>query len=318
MNATEGAALLGRIEEAVQRVVLGQDRAVRETLLALAAGGHVLLEGVPGTAKTLLVRVLAKAVSGRFQRVQFTPDLMPADITGVGIPDADGRGVAFRRGPVFTDFLLADEINRAPAKTQAALLEAMQERGVTSDGTRHDLGDLFTVFATQNPVEFEGTYRLPEAELDRFLVKVRVDYPAPEDEDRILDLHRRGFDADREATFGVDAVASPADVRALREAVRAVRIDDPLLRYVRTIAGATRAAAALAMGAGPRGSISLLKTARASAVMEGRDFVVPDDVKSSVPAVLRHRVVLHPEFEMEGATADAVLAEVLASVEAPV
>jgi MoxR-like ATPase len=317
MNAVEAAALLARLDAAVHRVIVGQDRAVRETLVALAAGGHVLLEGVPGTAKTLLVRVMAKALACRFQRVQFTPDLMPADITGVGIPDADGRGVAFRKGPVFTDFLLADEINRAPAKTQAALLEAMQERGVTSDGARHDLGDLFTVFATQNPVEFEGTYRLPEAELDRFLFKIRVDYPEPADEDRILDLHRRGFDADREATFGVEPVGGPEELRALREAARAVTVEDAILAYIRSIAVATRGAAALAMGAGPRGSVAILKAARASALLEGRDFVVPDDVKSTAPAALRHRVVLHPEFEMEGATPDAVVAELLAALKAP-
>jgi len=317
MDASEAGALLQRIEGAIGGVVVGQSAAIRETLLATVAGGHAILEGVPGTAKTLLVRVLAKAFSCRFTRVQFTPDLMPADITGVGIPEGAGGGFTFRKGPVFTDFLLADEINRAPAKTQAALLEAMQERQVTADGARHPLGDLFTVFATQNPVEFEGTYRLPEAELDRFLVKVRIDYPAPEDEDRVLDLHRRGFDADREETFGVTAVASADDLRALRDAARTVRVDDRLVSYIRTIVGTTRKAAALSMGAGPRASVGLLKIARAAALIEGRDFVTPDDVKARAAPVLRHRVVLDPEYEMEGVGPDAVVAEILGRVEAP-
>jgi MoxR-like ATPase len=317
MSPAEAGALMGRLEESVAKVVIGQDRAVREVLLAAVAGGHVLLEGVPGTAKTLLVRILARVLSCRFTRVQFTPDLMPADITGIGIPDAAGSGFTFRRGPVFTDFLLADEINRSPAKTQAALLEAMQERRVTSDGVRHSLGDLFTVFATQNPVEFEGTYRLPEAELDRFLVKVRIDYPAPEDEDRILDLHRRGFDADREETFGVESVAGPDELRALREAARAVRVEDRLLVYVRTVVGSTRKAASVSLGAGPRGSVALLRVAQAAALREGRDFATPDDVKAFAAPVLRHRLVLQPEYEMEGVTADAVVEEILRKVEVP-
>ena len=317
MQPSEAGALMERLEDAVGKVVVGQDRPVREVLLAAVAGGHTLLEGVPGTAKTLLVRILARVLACAFTRIQFTPDLMPADITGIGIPDARGEGFHFRKGPVFTDFLLADEINRAPAKTQAALLESMQERKVTADGTRHPLGDLFTVFATQNPVEFEGTYRLPEAELDRFLLKVRIDYPAPADEDRILDLHRRGFDADREDTFGVEPLAGPAELRALRAAARAVRVEDNVLSYVRTVVGATRSAASLALGAGPRGSVSLLRVAQAAALREGRDFVVPDDVKGLAAPVLRHRIVLHPEFEMEGATADAVVEEILKKVEVP-
>ncbi len=317
MQPTEAATLLALLEERVAKVVLGQEDAVRQVLLSAVAGGHVLLEGVPGTAKTLLVRALARALACRFTRVQFTPDLMPADITGIGIPDARGEGFVFRKGPVFTDFLLADEINRAPAKTQAALLEAMQERCVTADGARHPLGDLFTVFATQNPVEFEGTYRLPEAELDRFLIKVRIDYPAPADEDRVLDLHRRGFDADREDTFGVEPAGGPGELRALREAARAVKVEDRLLVYIRTVVGTTRQASSLSLGAGPRASIALLRLAQASALREGRDFVVPDDVKALAAPVLRHRVVLHPEFEMEGATPDAVVGEILKKVEVP-
>ncbi len=313
MTNAEGGALLGRLEEAVAKVVIGQGDAVRQVLLAAVAGGHTLLEGVPGTAKTLLVRTVAKALTCRFTRVQFTPDLMPADITGIGIPDARGEGFAFRKGPVFTDFLLADEINRAPAKTQAAL----QERRVTADGVRHDLGDLFTVFATQNPVEFEGTYRLPEAELDRFLLKVRIDVPAAADEDRMLDLHRRGFDADREETFGVEPVAGPDGLRALRQAARSVRVEDRLLVYCRTIVAATRKAASVALGAGPRGSVALLRLCQAAALREGRDFATPDDVKALAVPALRHRLVLQPEFEMEGATPEAVVEEILRKVEVP-
>jgi len=317
MTPAEAGALLGRMEEAVAKVVIGQEDAVRQVLLTAVAGGHALLEGVPGTAKTLLVRVASRALACTFTRIQFTPDLMPADITGIGIPDARGEGFQFRRGPVFTDFLLADEINRAPAKTQAALLEAMQERRVTSDGVRHPLGDLFTVFATQNPVEFEGTYRLPEAELDRFLVKIRLDYPEPEDEDRVLDLHRRGFDADREETFGVERLAGPEDLRALRAAARAVRVEDRLLVYIRSVVGATRKAASVSLGAGPRGSVALLRIAQAAALREGRDFAAPDDVKAFAAPVLRHRLVLQPEYEMEGATPDAVVEEILRKVEVP-
>jgi MoxR-like ATPase len=317
MNPAEAGALLERIEGTVAKVVIGQTDAVREVLLASVAGGHALLEGVPGTAKTLLVRVLAKSLSCRFTRIQFTPDLMPADITGVGIPDAKGEGFTFRRGPVFTDFLLADEINRSPAKTQAALLEAMQERRVSADGVRHSLGDLFTVFATQNPVEFEGTYRLPEAELDRFLVKIRLGYLEAAEEDRVLDLHRRGFDADREDTFAVEPVAGPEELRALRAAARAVKVEDRLLSYIRAVVATTRGAASVSLGAGTRGSVALLRIAQAAALREGRDFVSPDDVKSNAAAVLRHRLVLQPEYEMEGVTPDAVVEEVLKKVEVP-
>jgi len=317
MLPAEASALLERVEDSIGRVVVGQDAAIREVVLAAAAGGHALLEGVPGTAKTLLVRTFARTLRCRFTRVQFTPDLMPADVTGIGIPDPRGEGFVFRRGPVFTDFLLADEINRAPAKTQASLLEAMQERRVTADGVRHDLGDLFTVFATQNPVEFEGTYRLPEAELDRFLIKVRIGYPSAADEDRILDLHRKGFDADNDTTVAVEPVAGPEELRAIRAAVRAVRVEDALVAYIREVVATTRTASSLAMGAGPRGSVALLRLAQASALREGRDFAVPDDVKGLAAAALRHRIVLLPEYEMEGATADAVVGEILKKVAVP-
>ncbi len=316
MDCAGAHELLRRVEEQVRRAVIGQDEAVRLVLATAAAGGHALLEGVPGTAKTLLVRTLARTFDCRFRRVQFTPDLMPADITGLSIPaEAHGEFV-FRPGPVFTDFLLADEINRSPAKTQAALLEAMQERQVSADGRRHDVGDLFTVFATQNPVEYEGTYRLPEAELDRFLVKARFEYPSAEDEDRILALLRDDPAADA-AGASVDVVAGADDLRAVRAAVRSVRVEDRLLSYLRTIVAATRGAASLSMGAGPRGSVSLLRAAQASAVLEGRDFATPDDVKSMAPAVLRHRLLLNPEFEIEGVAADDVVAEILKRTEAP-
>ncbi|MCI0589779.1 MAG: MoxR family ATPase [Planctomycetes bacterium] len=317
MDVQQAGALLARVEAEVAKVVIGQPRALREAILALVAGGHALLEGVPGTAKTLLVRTLAKVLGCRFARVQFTPDLMPADVTGVGIPDGVAGGFRFRSGPIFTDLLLADEINRSPAKTQAALLEAMQERQVTSDGVRHPIGDLFTVYATQNPVEFEGTYRLPEAELDRFLMKVEIGYPEPSEEDRILDLHRKGFDADREDTFGVEAVTDAEGVRAARAAGRRVKVEDRLLAYVREVVAATRRAASVSLGAGPRGSIALLRTSQAAALAEGRDFVVPDDVKALARPVLRHRIVLNPEHEIEGTKTDDVVAEILDRVEVP-
>jgi MoxR-like ATPase len=281
------ADAVSALRTAIRRRIIGQDLAVDELLAALLARGHVLLEGVPGVAKTLLVRVVAGACGVRFGRIQFTPDLMPADITGTTVLRGDGR-FEFRAGPLFADIILADEINRAPAKTQAALLEAMQEKQVTVDGTRHDLGQRFTVVATQNPVEFEGTYPLPEAQLDRFLVKVRVGYPAAADELAMLQAHARGDDPER--AVATDMVAITAEQL------------DP----------------ALALGASPRASVALLRLSRAAALLAGRDFVTPDDVKGFAPAALRHRLILSPELDVEGRTTDDVLAAVLLRVPAPV
>ena len=306
----------GRILEAVRSVVLGQEAATRDVVVCLLARGHVLLEGVPGTAKTLLVRSLALALDVRFQRIQFTPDLMPADITGVSFLTGTHE-FTFRPGPIFADLVLADEINRAPAKTQAALLEAMQERTVTMDGTSHALSPVFTVFATQNPVEFEGTYPLPEAELDRFMAKVQFGYPPAPVEQGILTKYVQGFEADRPATYGVTAVTDAAGLERLRHGVEAVRVEPQVTAYITAIVRATRDAASLTLGASPRAGVSLLKAARAAALLDGREFVVPDDVKLLAPAVLRHRISVAPELELEGVTADVALKAILDRTEVP-
>ena len=301
---------------AVRSVVLGQDHATRHALVALLARGHVLLEGVPGTAKTLLVRALAVALDISFRRVQFTPDLMPADLTGISILTGTHE-FKFRPGPIFADLVLADEINRAPAKTQAALLEAMQERTVTADGTTHTLPDAFSVFATQNPIEFEGTYPLPEAELDRFMLKVNLDYPPNGIEEGILQRTLDGFEADDTATFGISAVVDAQGLGRLRRAVEQVRVDEQLLGYIASIVRATRDVPSLTLGASPRATVALLKAARATAVLEERDYVIPDDIKSLAPAVLRHRVVVAPELEVEGVSPDVALEGVLEKTEVP-
>jgi MoxR-like ATPase len=315
-EATAGAAAAGRLADALSSVVLGQPAAVRETVAALLARGHVLLEGVPGTAKTLLVRTLALALGLEFRRIQFTPDLMPSDITGVNL--LTGRGeFSFRPGPIFGDLVLGDEINRAPAKTQAALLEAMQERRVTVDGTSHELPGSFTVFATQNPIEFEGTYPLPEAELDRFVVKVLVGYPEERVEQGILERVLGGFEADMPASYGVARVTEASGLARLREAARRVRVEPSLVAYITAIVRATRTSPVLTLGASPRGSVALLKMAQAAALLEGRPYAVPDDVKELATAVLRHRVSVAPELELEGITADTALRGIIEKVEAP-
>lgn len=304
------------ILDALRSVVLGQDAATRDVLVALLARGHVLLEGVPGTAKTLLVRTLALALDVKFTRIQFTPDLMPADVTGISLLTGT-HDFIFRPGPLFADLVLADEINRAPAKTQAALLEAMQERTVTVDGTSHALSATFTVFATQNPVEFEGTYPLPEAELDRFMLKVLVGYPEQDVEQRILGRYLEGFEADRTESYGVRAVTNATGLEQLRAQADAVRVEPRLTAYMTGIVRATRDAASLTLGASPRAGVALLKASRAAALLEGRDYVIPDDVKNLATAVLRHRVTVAPELELEGVTADQALKTILERVEVP-
>ncbi len=316
-SAERIADSMRRVREAVASRVIGQDAAIDEALVAFLARGHALLEGVPGTAKTLLVRALAGALNAKFGRIQFTPDLMPADVTGTSILRDPAKGFEFRPGPVFTDLLLGDEINRAPAKTQSALLEGMAERTVTVDGTAHQLSDLFTVFATQNPVEYEGTFPLPEAQLDRFLIKIRVGYPAREAELAMLDRYAEGFDAERASDATPAPVLDEAQCRQLRTAVDGVRVAPEVREYVASIVRATRDDPALTLGGSPRASVALFRAARAAALLAGRDFVTPDDVKDYALAVLRHRVLVAPELEVEGRTADDVLIAVLGRVKAP-
>ena len=316
-EAERSAAAAHAVVEQLGRVVLGQDEAVRDVVAALVARGHVLLEGVPGTAKTLMVRTLSQVLRLEFRRIQFTPDLMPSDITGVNLLSGAAGTFTFRPGPIFGDLVLGDEINRAPAKTQAALLEAMQERRVTVDGVSHELPESFTVFATQNPIEFEGTYPLPEAELDRFLVKVLLDYPEERIEQGILHRVLGGFEADAPESYGVDVVADASGLAELRDACRRVRVEPSLVAYVAAIVRATRSAPVLTLGASPRGSVALLKMAQAAALLDGRPYVVPDDVKALAPAVLRHRVTVAPELELEGVAPDTALRGIIEKIEAP-
>jgi MoxR-like ATPase len=317
MTVEEVVETLRAVRHAVARRVVGQDAVIDEALVAFLARGHALLEGVPGTAKTMLVRAMAGALHARFGRIQFTPDLMPSDITGINVLRDGGSTAEFRAGPVFTDLLLADEINRAPAKTQAALLEAMQERQVTVDGAARPLGELFTVFATQNPVEYEGTYPLPEAQLDRFLLKIRVPYPSRDAELEMLDHYAQGFDAERPADVVPAPVLDPERCRELRSLVDGVRVTPEVRAYIAAIVRATREDTALTLGGSPRATVALFRVARAAAILAGRDFVTPDDVKDYSVAVLRHRVILAPELEVEGRTSDDVLQTLLSRVPAP-
>ena len=317
ISVSEGAVLLSRVRESVATRILGQEAAIDDVLVAFLARGHALIEGVPGTAKTLLVRTIANSMAIRFARIQFTPDLMPADVTGVSLYRDPARGFEFQPGPVFTDLLLADEINRAPAKTQAALLEAMGERQVTADGTSRPLDALFTVLATQNPVEHEGTFPLPEAQLDRFLLKIVVGYPPADAELRMLALHESGFDPERGGAQIIEPVMTAAQARDCRGLVDQVRVAPEIREYIAAITRATREDPSLVLGASPRATVALMRAGRAGAVLDGRDFVSPDDVKTRALSVLRHRVLLAPELEVEGRSADSVLAALLARISAP-
>jgi len=308
---------LAQVRVEVAKAVVGQDAAVTGLVIALLCRGHVLLEGVPGVAKTLLVRALSASLQLRTTRIQFTPDLMPGDVTGSLVYDARTAEFSFREGPVFTNLLLADEINRTPPKTQASLLEAMEERQVSVDGTPRPLPDPFLVAATQNPVEYEGTYPLPEAQLDRFLLKIAIPLPPREVEVEMLARHAAGFDPRNLAAAGITAVAGPADLALASAAVRAVAVSPAVMGYIVDLVRATRSAPSLALGVSPRGATALMATSRAWAWMSGRDYVTPDDVKALARPTLRHRIQLRPEAELEGTTVDGVLDSVLATVAVP-
>jgi len=310
------AQLAKRLREELGKVIVGQAMVLDQLIAVLLAGGHVLLEGVPGIAKTLAVKALARLCRLEFQRIQCTPDLMPGDILGVNIYNTATGTFSFRKGPVFTDLLLVDEINRMPPRSQAALLECMEEKQVTLDGGRYPLSDFFTAIATQNPVEFEGTYPLREAQLDRFMAKIQIGYPSAEEEAEILNRYQNGFDPRQLDNLGLQPIESAQLAEARRDAA-AVRVEAQLFKYIGEIVRRTRTAASVSLGGSPRASVALLLAAKSLAAMDGRDYVVPDDIKSSAGSVLRHRLVVKPEADLEGITPDRVVSEILASVEVP-
>jgi MoxR-like ATPase len=306
-----------RFRTEAAKAVVGQDEAVRLCAMAVAVGGHVLLEGVPGTAKTLLAKSIARLLKLTYTRVQFTPDLMPADIVGTAVYDLAAREFRIRRGPIFTNVLLADEINRAPAKVQAALLEGMEERGVTLEGQQQQLPAPFLVLATQNPIEYEGTYPLPEAQQDRFLFKAVMDYPSPETELEVLRRWNSGIELRDPVAAGVEPVLDAADVAECRREIQAILVDEQIQRYIIELAVATRRAGELALGASTRGEVLLLLATKAAAAFEGRDYATPDDVKGLLGPTFRHRLVVRPEAEVAGRTADSALESIIAQVTPP-
>ncbi|MEQ9285489.1 MAG: MoxR family ATPase [Cyclobacteriaceae bacterium] len=315
-SRTDLADIKNKIDQlaaGISRTIVGQAELIEQLIICLVADGHVLLEGVPGIAKTLSAKTMARMIKADFGRIQFTPDLMPSDVLGTSVYNMKVNEFEFKKGPVFTNVLLIDEINRAPAKTQAALFEVMEERQVTVDGTTNDMGQLFFALATQNPIEQEGTYRLPEAQLDRFLFKILVDYPNLEEEIDILNHHHKP-NSDGKPT---EAVLDTADIVSLRQTVKNVIVEDKLMKYIAELVQKTRQSADLYLGASPRASIAVLSTAKVKAVMAGRDFVTPEDIQSVVLPALRHRVILSPESEMEGMTTDEVISRILNQVEVP-
>jgi MoxR-like ATPase len=301
----------------ITKVIIGQEEVIEQCLVCMLAGGHVLIEGIPGTAKTLLVRVLARIFDCPFKRIQFTPDLMPADILGTNIFDPHRQEFQFRRGPTFAHFILGDEINRAPAKTQAALLEAMQERQVTVDGVTYPLPPVFTVFATQNPVEQEGTYPLPEAQLDRFMMKVLVNYPGEEEEVGILRVHQQGIRVEDLERFGLQKVGGEAELLSALAEIRSRNAREELLGYTSRLVRATRQHVRVEVGASPRAGLMLLTAAKARAALLGRGHILPDDLKAVAKPVLRHRLLLKPGAEVDGYTPDDVLDDILTRTEVP-
>ncbi|QYO65760.1 AAA family ATPase [Leptolyngbya sp. 7M] len=301
----------------LRKTIVGQDEVIEQLLVAIFAEGHALLEGVPGTAKTLMVKTLAEIIGARFSRIQFTPDLMPSDITGTNVFNMRTSEFTLRHGPIFTDILLADEINRTPPKTQAALLEAMEERQTTIDGERYHLSPIFTVLATENPIEYEGTYPLPEAQLDRFLLKILIDYPAEADEREIVARWDAGFNSRRLEAANIQTLPDAAAISHCRAEIRATRMEPGVQNYIVEIVRKTREHTSILYGASPRASISLLLCSKALAAIRGRDFATPDDVRDIAVPVLRHRLALRAETELEGATTDAIIADILKMIEVP-
>src|SRR5437870_7161306 len=317
-SISEIASRFGALRQQLDRVILGQDRVKTLAITSLLAGGHMLLEGVPGTGKTLLSLALSRLLGCRFRRIQFTPDLMPADLLGANVFNQKTQEFVFRPGPVFTDILLADEVNRTPPRTQAALLESMQENAVTVDGTRYSVSPVFTVFATQNPVEFEGTYPLPEAQRDRFLFKINIDFPEAADESRMLEAYASGKRLHDEMVEAIQPALNGEELLMARRTVASqVRVEPDIIRYIQEIVSKTRRHESVQIGAGPRASLALLEASRASAALQSRDFITPDDVKSLVSPVLSHRVTLSPEAEMEGLALEDLLARIFEQVEVP-
>lgn len=310
------AALVEQVRREMDKVIVGQEELKTQCLVTLLSHGHALLEGVPGIAKTLAVKTLARILGLEFQRVQCTSDLMPADIIGTNILNTATSSFQLHKGPVFTTLLLVDEVNRMPPRTQAALLESMQERQVTIDGERHALSPYFTVFATQNPVDFEGTYPLPEAQLDRFLLKVNVSYPQAAEEVQLLARVQSGFDADRLDEIEIVPVA-PTALQAAREEVRAVKVQEALFAYIVEIVRRTRDWPALSLGSSPRAAVSLLTVSKSMAAIEGRDYLIPDDIKQAVLPVFRHRILVKPEADLEGITSDQAIQDIIQAVELP-
>jgi MoxR-like ATPase len=315
MSATHSIVI--DLSEKLNRIIVGQSQLIQQLLIGLLSGGHVILEGVPGTGKTLLVKVLAQLIQAEFRRVQLTPDVLPSDITGTNIFDLNSRNFTLKKGPVFTEVLLADEINRTPPKTQAALLEAMEEMQVTLDGESLPLPDLFWVIATQNPLEFEGTYPLPEAQLDRFLFKLVVDYPDQAAEKQMLLNRQAGFAARRLDINNLQPIATVTDILQARQAVKSVKVSEAIIDYLLALVRASRQYPDLALGASPRAAGSWLQTSQAVAWLAGRDFVTPDDVKALASPLLRHRLILKPEAMLDGLQMDAVIAAVVNQVPVP-
>lgn len=314
-DLAEFSEKVSQIKREISRVVVGQHEAIDLLLTAILADGHVLIEGVPGVAKTLLARLMSRLIDARFSRIQFTPDLMPSDVLGTTVFNMKSSEFEFHKGPVFSDLVLVDEINRSPAKTQAALFEVMEERQVTIDGLTHRMGSIYTIIATQNPVEQEGTYRLPEAQLDRFLFKIRMGYPSVDEEVDILKRHQDNVKLTK--LEEIKPVLSIDELLKMREKLQSVYVEESLLRYIATIIQQTRTSKAVYLGASPRAAVAMLNASKASALLNGRDFVTPEDIKFVTPSILQHRLLLTAEAEMEGYTAQKVAQKLIDKVEVP-